>query len=383
MTKDRRQYRPPHRREAKGRAAARPRRRLVAFALLLGAAVIGLAIGGTFRGVPGARPDQRPSAAEGPPGRAPPPPGEKPSAVPPAPVPPAPVPSALAPVPDTYDALKQEGLAAGARLLERYPDALDAVDLLGRVYTEAGDLVAAARCWKPFLERHPEYAEGYYRLGQYARREGNDEEAVRCFRKAFTLEPTLPDLQALLGRCLMNLDRVEEALAVLEPDVGPSRGGAVRYAQLGQAYLRTQQHEKAKQAFQTAVEITPSYTGAYYGLSKACTNLGQEEEAKKHLESFHKLKAQDTEAAREKVKQDDVARVRRLLSVWYTDAGKLYLAKDDPALAEAHWLRAAAVCPDNTEPLRALADLYQRQGKARRAAEVIAELRNVIARQGK
>jgi Flp pilus assembly protein TadD len=75
--------------------------------------------------------------------------------------------------------------------------------------------------------------------------------------------------------------------------------------------------------------------------------------------------------------------MRRLVGVWYGEAGKVYFRENDPAQAEAHWLRSAAVCPDRMEPLRDLADLYQRQGRVQRAAEVIAQLRNVIARQEK
>jgi tetratricopeptide (TPR) repeat protein len=285
-------------------------------------------------------------------------------------------------VPESYDELKQEALAVGARLLERYPDALEPIGLLANVHFEVGNLAEATRCWKQCLKRHPDFAEAYYRLGLYARKEGNDKEAVNYLQTAFKLDPTLPDVQAHLGRCLMKLDRVDHALAVLEIEIGASRGGSVRYFFLGHAYLRTQQYDKAKGAFRAAVEITPSFTGAHYGLGTACTKLGQAEEAKKHFEDFRKLKARDAEAVRDKVKQDDVVRMRRIVAAWYYQAGRVYAGEDDLRQAEAHWLRAAAVNSADTKCRQALADLYQRQGKTRQAAELAAEVRSIVARQG-
>jgi len=67
--------------------------------------------------------------------------------------------------------------------------------------------------------------------------------------------------------------------------------------------------------------------------------------------------------------------MRRLVAAWYCEAGRVYLREGDLREAEAHWLRAAATNPADTESRRALADLYQRHGKIQEAAEVATEFR--------
>lgn len=254
-----------------------------------------------------------------------------------------PFPYAQTPVPETYDELKQETVAVAARLVERYPDTPEAVSLLALVHANLGNQAEASRCWKQWLQRHPEDVEAHYRLGLYANKEGRDEEAVHHLRKAFAIDPRLPDIQAHLGRSLMKLDKIGEALAVLEADIGPAGGGAVRYSTLGHAYLRDQQYEKAKRAFLKAVEIAPAYTGAYYGLATACTKLGQADEAQKHYEEFQKMKTEDAEEIRTKVKQDDLDRLRPMAANWYAAAGKIYARQGDLKQAESHRRRAALV----------------------------------------
>jgi tetratricopeptide (TPR) repeat protein len=283
-------------------------------------------------------------------------------------------------VPDTYDGLKAEALAIGTRLLARYPQLEESTRLLAAIHFETGNLSEATRCWEQWMKHDPNSAEGHYRLGLYARQEGRDQEAANHLRIAFRLDPTLPDIQARLGRALLNFDQTEEALKVLEPDIGVNRGGAVRYSTLGHALLRTQQHEKAKQAFLRAVEMAPAYTGAYYGLATACAQMGQDAESERYLEQFRKLKAQDAERSRDRAKRDDSGRMRPLVARWYGTAGRVYARQRDLEQAESHWLRAAAIHPADTDSRRDRIELYRRQGKAPDAARVAAELQEIVSR---
>jgi tetratricopeptide (TPR) repeat protein len=374
MTKDRREYWSPDEREAANRVAARPRRRLVAAGLLAGAAAIGLAIAGTFPW--GA--SRAPAEPETP---------EEPARSVPAPSPEggqASLPSTSIPVPESYDGLKQEALAFGARLVERYPDASEAVGLLARMHDRFGNSAEATRRWEQWLTRHPDSAEAHFRLGRYAKEKGEDAEAVSHLQKAFELDPSLPGVQVHLGESLMNLGKSKEAVAVLEAGADATRLNPNRLLMLGHACLQTQQHEKAKAAFRKVLEIDPKYTHALFGLATACTKLGQTEEAKKHFAEFAKRKDRGIVADRAdaKARLNDLPAVRQIVAVWYTTAGKVYDREGDLTEAETHWLRAAAVHPADTESRRALARLYQWQGKTHQAARVVAELRGILLRQG-
>ena len=237
------------------------------------------------------------------------------------------------------------------------------------------------QCWKQWLERHPDFPEAHYRLGLYAFKKGNNQAAVDYLREAFALDPTLPDIQAHLGKSLMKLGKPQDALVVLEKEIAGSRGESTRQFLLGHAYLETGQHDKARRAFRTATEITPTFTGAYYGLATAYTRLGQLEEAKKSLEEFQKRKSQDYVTERAKVQQDEVARMRRLAAIWYTVAGRVYAREGDAEQAETLWLRAAAADPAQTESRQALVDLYRRQGRTAQASRLAAELAGAVSRE--
>ena len=372
---DRWEYRPLAEQEAKAPpdepAAPRLRRWLLIAGLLLCAAVIGLVIVRPFRGAARTRPAERGApeeAAREVPSR--PPDREDPSLFPPQ-----------TPVPETCDELEEEALAVGVRIRERYPNTLEALNLLAWMHHSLGNSLEAAQCFREWLERHPDSAQAYFRLGYYAKGQGSDAEAVEYFQEAFKRDPTLPDLQVSLGECLMNSGKLEEALAVLEGDIGRSAANANRFFVRGHVYLRMQRYEEAKRAFGRAGEIDPTFTPAHYGLATACAKLGQTEEAKKHLDDFQKRKAADV-ARRLDPPADDLASRRRMVAVWYNEAGRIYQGKGDVQQAEVHWLRAASIDSADTESRRALVSLYSLEGKIEQAARVSAELSGIVSRQG-
>ena len=88
--------------------------------------------------------------------------------------------------------------------------------LRGAILAETGDHSGAADAWQAHLAARPDSAEARYRLALLATRAGNDDDAARWLGEALRLDPSLPDIQGLLGRTLLKLDRVDEAAAVLD-----------------------------------------------------------------------------------------------------------------------------------------------------------------------
>jgi len=285
-------------------------------------------------------------------------------------------------VPETYEGLKEESLALGARLVQRYPDAVEALDLLALMHDRFGNLAEAARCWHQWLDRHPESAEACFRLGRFAREKGKHEEAAEYLEKAFRRAPSLPGVQVHLGESLMTLAKMDEAVAVLEADVEESRSNPKRLLLLGHARLQAQQYEKAKEAFRSVVALDPEMTHAYFGLATACAKLGQAEEAKKHFDEFAKRKDREIAADRADVLQSDLPAVRQVVAVWYGTVGKVFERAGDEDEAEAHWRRAGAIHAADKESRLSLVRLYQRQGRADRVARVEEELRKIVSQQG-
>ena len=274
-----------------------------------------------------------------------------------------PLPTAAAAVADTYSGLAAEGKQLGARAVSLFPDRPQATSLLAGILAETGDLTAATAAWQAHLELHPESAEGWYRLGLFATKEGRDAEAADLLARARRLDPTLPDIQGHLGRCLLKLDRVGEAVEVLEPVVGDDRRRAVRLFQLGHAYLALGRNDDAVTAFQAAIDRTPGYTGAWYGLATAAGRAGREDEAAGAQAEFRRLKSLDATTAAANLARDETVRMRQLVASWYASAGKIAALSGNLPEAEGMWQRGATIAPDHPELGRLLAELARRQGR--------------------
>lgn len=254
-------------------------------------------------------------------------------------------PAPTAAVPEGYAGLAGEAQTLAAWIVARHPQRPQSTALAATIAAEGGDQETAATLWRAQLERDPEAAEGWYRLGLYAVKEGRDGEAAEWLERARRLDPNLPDIQGHLGRCLLKLDRFDEAAIVLEPAIGDDRGGAVRLFHLGHARLRQGKNIAAQGAFQGAIDRAPSYTGAWYGLATALARLGLADDAERARAEFRRLKTEDAEAAARNLSRDERARLRRLLAGWYAAAGRIAALDGDHNEAKALRLRGAAVDP--------------------------------------
>jgi cytochrome c-type biogenesis protein CcmH/NrfG len=246
-------------------------------------------------------------------------------------------------VPEGYAGLVEEAQTLIDWTVARHPSRPQSTALAATLAAERGDQETAARVWRAHLERHPETAEGWYRLGLYAVKEGRDAEAAEWLERARRLDPSLPDIQGHLGRCLLKSDRVDEAAVVLEPAIGDDRGGAVRLFHLGHARLRQENNTEARAAFQGAIDRAPSYTGAWYGLATALARLGLADDAERARAEFRRLTAEDAEAAARNLSRDESARMRRLLAGWYAAAGRIAALDGKTEEVKALLSRGAAV----------------------------------------
>ncbi len=246
--------------------------------------------------------------------------------------------------------------------------------LLATILAEAGDQTAATAAWQTHLDQHPESAEGWYRLGLYATKEGRDADAADLLARARQLDPSLPDIQGHLGRCLLKLDRADEAVKVLEPVVGADSGGSIRLFHLGHAYLALGRNEDAAAAFRTSVDRTPDYTGAWYGLATATGRLGRAAEADAARAEFRRLKSHDAEVAATNLTRDEAIRMRQLLASWYASAGRIAALSGDEPEAEGMWLRGGAIAPGHADCRRLLVELHRRQGRDADARNPAAEM---------
>ncbi len=277
------------------------------------------------------------------------------------------------PLPESFDGLREEALALAAALRERHPAALEPIDLEATMHDRFGNLAAATSLWEQWLAEHPDSAEAHLRLGKYARERGEETLAVEHLEAALAARPDLPGVQVLLGESLTNLGRPGAAVAVLAREFPATARNPNRLTLLGHARLQEGDHAGAKEDFERALAIDPASSHALYGLSTACSRLGETEAAARHQAEFAKRKAQSLarDRANAKARLDDMPALLQAMGGWYASAGRIDSAGGDKAAAERDWLRALDFAPAQAVALSGLVDLYRRQGREGEAQRLV------------
>jgi tetratricopeptide (TPR) repeat protein len=281
--------------------------------------------------------------------------------------------TARPPLPESFEGLREEALALAAALRGRRADAPEPIDLEAAMHDRFGNLAAATSLWEAWLDGHPDSAEAHFRLGKYARERGEETLAVEHLEQAFAARPDLPGAQVLLGESLTNLGRAGEAVEVLAREFPATARNPNRLTLLGHARLQGGDPAGAKGDFERALAIDPASSHALYGLSTACSRLGETEAAARHQAEFANRKAQSLarDRANAKARLDDMPALLQAMAGWYTSAGRIDAAWGDAAAAERDWLRALDFAPAQAAALGGLVDLYRRQGREEEAQTLV------------
>lgn len=280
----------------------------------------------------------------------------------------------------TVDLLYRDLEYLSARIVADFPDRPDALAVAALERMFRGKSTEAEEFWKKATALDPKYPEAYFGLAQIARQRGDFEEAARLAREAWTLDPGHDEAARFLADTLLNLGEADEAIRILETNLRTNPRSAVSCYLLGQAHLQNQAFRAARDSFQKAVELSPRYTHAYYGLAVACERLGDRQGARLHREKFNALKEQEQSTERESLrKPKDLPLLRRGAATIYATAGDVYLRHGKPGAAEAIWKRGAQCDPKGVRCRETLARFYERQLRPADALVVYQELRAIAA----
>ena len=214
------------------------------------------------------------------------------------------------------------------RAVAARPDHLDAHFALGNLLYAGGQNSESIECYLKILQFSPRHAETHNNLANVYQRLGQMDRAVTHYKTAIEINPSYADAYGNLGNAYLVLDRLEEsieqnrrALALKPERFGSHNNQGVAFQALGR-------FEEAERAFERALELVPRdaavhlnlanmarfKTGdrrlpglqkllsevesldvdnqitAYFAMGKALGDLGQHQDAFRHLLKANALK---------------------------------------------------------------------------------------------
>ncbi len=249
---------------------------------------------------------------------------------------------------DETQALKQQELAVVQALVSDFPDRLDFAVLMGNVLYRHGFTEEALEKWHAVLESDPQRSEIYEELGWFSIEKGLYQEALVNWAKVLEINPQAKGVHSGMARALMGLNRHEEAVTHLQQEIERSPRSSFDYFLLGQEYLQLEQYRDAKGAYEKAIALDPNMTNAYYGLFNVCLQRDERDEAKVHMTTFRRLKAQDLQGLKQQDEvYDDLAEMRRDVAETLMRAGLAYQSIEQVERAEKLLRYAAELAADN------------------------------------
>jgi len=161
----------------------------------------------------------------------------------------------------TYKAKKRLNLATKhfKKALELKPDYAPAKNNLGAVYLDKKEWDAAIKYFKEVSENML-YATPYIALSNLGWAYYNKKEytlSETYYLKALDLEPKFINAQRGLGLTYIAMERIDEAVKILEKAVKDYPKFAPLYDDLAKVYVLSHDDEKALDAYQKVIELAP------------------------------------------------------------------------------------------------------------------------------
>src|ERR1019366_2687446 len=182
-------------------------------------------------------------------------------------------------------------------------------------------------------------------------------EALEAYRAALVADPLNPDRTLDYTRLLMDMDRYDEAIQVVQSGIGETSSAAPLQLRLGAVEMVKGKFAEARDAFRAALAIDPQLDAAYVGLAQTYARQAND------LEAIHVL-----EDAREKLPN-------HYLLEYYIGMLASRLGREQEATVALE--QAAKLQPQSADPFFEIGKLYEsRQDwvQARQALEHVVDL---------
>jgi tetratricopeptide (TPR) repeat protein len=168
------------------------------------------------------------------------------------------------------------------------PNHAAALNLLGILQDDSGELDSAILNYQQALAIDPNYASAHGNLGLAYENQGKSDLAQTQYEEAIRLNPNEPIYKCRLGVILRKSDRAQEGDGLInacEQIVTLSQDDSSAHNALGMAYLHQQKYELASSEFIQSIRLEPNESAFHSNLANAYDKLGRNQEAIEEAET--------------------------------------------------------------------------------------------------
>ena len=277
--------------------------------------------------------------------------------------------------------MRSEALGLVKHLMTMFPQDENADILQGDVYEGLREDALATAAWKQALAKNPQRTDLYEKLGQLAETREDRAQAIAYWNQGLRINPKTPNLRWHIANAYLERGQPSPAVELLEQECALSPTAARNYFLLGQCRRQLQQFEEAALNYHKAIDITPNYYNAYYGLALSYQMMKQSDRAKKARHEYITLKQEKDASEERQVLIEEIPQTRKWLAAYYIKAYQLYTRNNKTVQGALLLERAVAVAPDWAFCLEKLATHYFRMKRPTDAIKLYQRARRVDPNQ--
>lgn len=160
-----------------------------------------------------------------------------------------------------------EAEAGYRRILRKRPQDADALNFLGMLYVQKGDVPQGTQFLQRAVESLPTNPHAWLNLGNALMAAGDLTRAKEAFSKATELAPTMPESWFNLGVCSRRLKHAKEALECFRKAVEHGPGHAAAYEAMGSILYRAGRFAEAADVYRQWLQHEPQSAFARHMLA--------------------------------------------------------------------------------------------------------------------
>jgi tetratricopeptide (TPR) repeat protein len=220
-------------------------------------------------------------------------------------------------------------------------------------------------------------------------------EALEAYRAAMVADPSNPDRTLDYTRLLMDMDRYDDAIEVVQADMGQTSSTAPLQLRLGAVEMVKGNYAAARAAFQSALATDPQLDAAYVGLAQTYARQANDVEAIQILEEargklpghylleyyFGMLASRLGRAPEAIVALERAARLEPKSPDPMYELGKLYGSQQNWLLARQALELVAALNPQFAPAHYQLSQVYAHLGFSERAGQEARQTHTLVDTQ--